>query len=65
MAKNSSGNAFILSKKKVKDLLQARENGVDIDATLNYRDIFELQHHHLLSCLENATVSDRLDTGVT
>lgn len=55
MAKNASGAAFITSKKRAEEVVLARESGLEVD---DYKeDIFELQHHHLLTCLEKTTVS--------
>ena len=55
MAKNATGNAFLTSKKKAEDMLLAREMGLDT-TNCNNEDVFALQHHHMLMCLENATV---------
>ncbi|XP_036358514.1 potassium voltage-gated channel subfamily D member 1 [Octopus sinensis] len=53
MAKNASGAAFITSKKRTEEVVLARESGLEVD---DYKeDIFELQHHHLLTCLEKTT----------
>ncbi|XP_071083334.1 potassium voltage-gated channel protein Shal-like isoform X3 [Haliotis cracherodii] len=53
MAKNASGAAFLNSKKRAEEILIARESGLELD---EYKeDIFEMQHHHLLSCLEKTT----------
>lgn len=55
MAKNASGAAFLNSKKRAEEIMIARESGLELD---EYKeDIFEMQHHHLLSCLEKTTVS--------
>lgn len=54
VAKASSGAAFVSKKKAVEARLAAQESGVEIDDTDD--DIFELQHHHLLRCLEKTTV---------
>ena len=35
----------------------SRERGLDVDE-LKDEDVFELQHHHLLTCLEKTTVSN-------
>ena len=56
MAKNASGNAFIKHKKQVQEHIMSRERGLDVDE-LKDEDVFELQHHHLLTCLEKTTVS--------
>ncbi|XP_046575264.1 potassium voltage-gated channel protein Shal-like isoform X4 [Haliotis rubra] len=53
MAKNASGAAFLNSKKRAEEIMIARESGLELD---EYKeDIFEMQHHHLLSCLEKTT----------
>ena len=57
MAKNSAGAAFLNSKKKLEELLAARESGLELDSELKESDVFGLQHHHLLTCLEKTTVS--------
>lgn len=36
----------------------AQERGLELDEVKN-QDLFELQHHHLLHCLEKTTVSYR------
>ncbi|ESO91403.1 hypothetical protein LOTGIDRAFT_105753 [Lottia gigantea] len=56
-AKNASGAAFLNSKKRAEEMLLAQEQGVELDDTFKEQDIFEMQHHHLLSCLEKTTVS--------
>ena len=56
MAKNASGNAFINRKKKMEERMLARESGLDIDLELKDEDVFNMQHHHLLTCLEKTTV---------
>lgn len=52
IAKATSGAAFLSKKKETEARLaaQAMENGVTLE------DLFELQHHHLLQCLERTTV---------
>lgn len=56
MAKASSGAAFINKKRAAEARLAAQESGIDMDDSYNDEDIFELQHHHLLRCLEKTTV---------
>lgn len=56
IAKASSGAAFVTKKKAVEARLAAQESGLEIDDGKE-DDIFELQHHHLLRCLEKTTVS--------
>ena len=56
IAKASSGAAFVSKKKAVEARLAAQESGLEIEDGKD-EDIFELQHHHLLRCLEKTTVS--------
>ena len=57
MAKNATSNAFIAAKKKRDDSFKF---GVQKIYTEQRSDnTFEEQHHHLLSCLEHATVNKR------
>lgn len=53
MAKNASGAAFISSKKRAEERLRAKESGIELDDTPE--NFLEMQHHHLLSCLEKTT----------
>ncbi|XP_042147697.1 potassium voltage-gated channel protein Shal isoform X2 [Ixodes scapularis] len=53
IAKATSGAAFVSKKKAVEAKLAAQESGQDMDD--GPEDIFELQHHHLLRCLEKTT----------
>lgn len=55
IAKATSGAAFVSKKKAAEARLSAQEAGQDSDEGPD--DIFELQHHHLLRCLEKTTVS--------
>lgn len=55
MAKNASGAAFISSKKRAEEAMRARESGLEVEDLKN-QDTLEMQHHHLLSCLEKTTV---------
>ena len=57
MAKNASGKAFISHKKKMEERMLARESGLEIDMDLKDEDVFNMQHHHLLTCLEQTTVN--------
>lgn len=57
MAKASSGAAFLTKKRATEARIAAQESGIDMDDSFNDEDIFELQHHHLLRCLEKTTVS--------
>lgn len=56
IAKATSGAAFLSKKKETEARLAAQdeENG-------QTEDIFELQHHHLLQCLERTTVQLQFD----
>lgn len=54
IAKATSGAAFVNKKKACEARLAAQEAGEQVEP---YDDIFELQHHHLLRCLEKTTVS--------
>lgn len=56
IAKASSGAAFVSKKKAAEARLAAQESGIELDDTYREEDIFELQHHHLLRCLEKTTV---------
>lgn len=54
IAKATSGATFVSKKKAAEAKLAAQEAGVFIDDG-NSANIFELQHHHLLRCLEKTT----------
>lgn len=56
IAKASSGAAFANKKKAAEARLAAQESGIELDDNYRDEDIFELQHHHLLRCLEKTTV---------
>lgn len=56
IAKASSGAAFVSKKKAAEARLAAQESGIELDDAYREEDIFELQHHHLLRCLEKTTV---------
>ncbi|KAF0308619.1 Potassium voltage-gated channel protein Shal [Amphibalanus amphitrite] len=55
LAKASSGVAFANKKKASEARLAAQEAGLEIEGHKE-DDIFEMQHHHLLRCLEKTTV---------
>src|SRR5438132_686643 len=57
IAKATSGAAFVSKKKAAEARLAAQEAGLEPDESYKEGDIFELQHHHLLRCLERTTVS--------
>ena len=46
-----------MKKKAAEARLAAQESGMDMDEYGREEDIFEMQHHHLLRCLEKTTVS--------
>lgn len=62
IAKATSGAAFLTKKRETEARLQAAaeaaENGLEGQSSAG-DDIFELQHHHLLQCLERTTVSQK------
>jgi hypothetical protein len=55
IAKNATSNAFISAKKRKEDFTLMKVHGMEVEE--KNENIFEEQHHHLLSCLEHATVS--------
>lgn len=61
MAKNASGAAFISSKKRAEEAMRARESGLEVEDLKN-QDTLEMQHHHLLSCLEKTTVRSNINS---
>jgi len=58
MVKKSSLNAFLANRRKYEARVQRlRTTQGDEDAdSFSSEDVFELQHHHLLACLERTTV---------
>ena len=58
IAKATSGAAFVAKKRAAEARLAAQEAGINLDDDIN-ENIFELQHHHLLRCLEKTTVSEK------
>ena len=56
IAKATSGAAFVSKKKAAEAKMAARAAGLPVDEH-SREDIFEMQHHHLLRCLEKTTVS--------
>uniref|UniRef100_A0A7E4V1C5 BTB domain-containing protein n=1 Tax=Panagrellus redivivus TaxID=6233 RepID=A0A7E4V1C5_PANRE len=61
IVKNASGQALFAKKKAHEQRMQAFEQGLlSVDA-LKDDDIFEIQHHHLLQCLEKATEREFID----
>ncbi|XP_050438931.1 potassium voltage-gated channel protein Shal isoform X2 [Adelges cooleyi] len=59
IAKASSGAAFVTKKKAAEARMAAQESGQELDENYREEDIFEMQHHHLLRCLERTTMHDR------
>ncbi|XP_003244180.1 potassium voltage-gated channel protein Shal isoform X3 [Acyrthosiphon pisum] len=59
IAKASSGAAFVSKKKAAEARMAAQESGLELDENYREEDIFELQHHHLLRCLEKTTKHKR------
>ena len=57
MAKNASGAAFLNSKKRAEEMALAQDSGMELGEAYKEQDKFNMQHHHLLNCLENTTVS--------
>ena len=55
IAKATSGAAFVAKKRAAEARLAAKESGLDV-LEEGSENIFELQHHHLLRCLEKTTV---------
>lgn len=56
IVKNASGKALFSKKKAHEARMQAFEQGLLSFDSLKDDDIFEIQHRHLLQCLEKATV---------
>lgn len=63
IAKASSGAAFVSKKKAAEARLAAQESGLQLEEYCKEEDIFELQHHHLLRCLEKTTVTTLLSSN--
>jgi potassium voltage-gated channel Shal-related subfamily D protein 2 len=49
-------NAFVNSKKMMDMKLLADQSGIRALKQLDEKDAFQMQHHHLLTCLEKTTV---------
>ncbi|VDO45420.1 unnamed protein product, partial [Haemonchus placei] len=65
IVKNASGQALFNKKKAHEARMRAFEQGlISLDA-LRDEDIFEIQHHHLLQCLEKATEREFVESDVT
>lgn len=56
LVKNASGQALTAKKRAHESRMRDFEQGLLDAEALKDEDIFELQHHHLLMCLEKATV---------
>lgn len=57
MAKIASNQAFLKAKKTQIDKEFTRQEDGEENSTEEQGDAFQVQHHHLLNCLENTTVS--------
>lgn len=55
--------AFLSSKKKTERMVLELENGTKLEELKN-EDLFQIQHHHLLNCLEKATDREFVGTSV-
>ncbi|XP_053629321.1 potassium voltage-gated channel protein Shal [Cherax quadricarinatus] len=64
IAKASSGAAFVTKKKAAEARLAAQESGLEMDEFTKEEDIFEMQHHHLLRCLEKTTDREFVELDV-
>lgn len=62
MAKTTAVKEFISTKRKTQQMLSALQNEED-DTTfeLKNEDLFQLQHHHMLTCLEKTTNREFVD----
>jgi len=60
IAKATSGAAFVAKKRAAEARLAAQEAGIHLEDDVN-ENIFELQHHHLLRCLEKTTDREFVD----
>lgn len=56
MAKTAAVKSFVAGKKRTQQMLLALQSGEDMDSQLKNDDLFQLQHHHMLACLEKTTV---------
>ncbi|KAK6750293.1 hypothetical protein RB195_002334 [Necator americanus] len=65
IVKNASGQALFNKKKAHEARMQAFEQGLLSFDALRDEDIFEIQHHHLLQCLEKATEREFVESDVT
>lgn len=49
--------AFVDSKRTLEMKMIALQSGLRLTSEFNDKDLFQLQHHHLLDCLEKTTVN--------
>ncbi|KAI6207042.1 hypothetical protein M3Y94_00984600 [Aphelenchoides besseyi] len=64
VVKNASGQALYSKKKAHEQRMQQFEQGLLSIDSLKDEDIFEIQHHHLLQCLERATEREYNDAEI-
>lgn len=57
MAKIASNQSFLRAKRLQAEQELAKSEGKETNVSMEDQDVFEIQHHHLLNCLENTTVS--------
>jgi len=58
--KSALTSAFFQGKERSEIILTKAQNGSLSLSELNGKNTFELQHHHLMKCLEQATVRPHL-----
>ena len=63
IVKNASGQALSTKRKAHEQRMRDFEMGLLGSEQLKDEDLFELQHHHLLMCLERATEWDKDEEG--
>lgn len=56
MAKQASNQAYVRAKRDMEEAELRAQNGEPPIDTSD-KDVFEVQHHHLLNCLEKTTVA--------
>jgi len=64
IVKNASGQALFTKKKAHEARMEAFEQGLLSLNALKDEDIFEIQHHHLLQCLERATEREFVESEI-
>ena len=57
MAKHASNQAYVRAKRDMEEAEMRRQNGQP-ELDTSDKDVFEVQHHHLLNCLEKTTVRE-------